>query len=150
MEEAEVILGFLLPADEEATALIQPADRPFHDPPASRIALRFRWGLVVDGGDVWGVVVIDAGEVAVRVVVGFIEGEVLWEVQLGLGSLEDHRFDRLPEQLDVRTIGRGDHDRQRAAIGLDQEGALHTALGAIRRVRSGVRPLLRPVLRRYR
>ena len=85
-EEAEVVRGLLLVADEQAATLGEPGQRPFDDPPACLVP-RGAWrSLVVDRGDVRDVVAVDAGGPAGRVVVALVEAEVLGEVGLGLGT----------------------------------------------------------------
>ena len=45
VEEREIVLGQLFPADQEATEAIKPGVRDFHDPAARRMAVRMpgRW-----------------------------------------------------------------------------------------------------------
>jgi site-specific DNA recombinase len=101
------------------------------DPSASRVALGLRRRGGTNRGDVRRVAVIDAGEVAKVVVVGFVEGQVLLEVRFGFRSLQDDGFDGRREELGIRDVRPGDLDRERAAVGLDQEALLHAGLGAI-------------------
>src|SRR5581483_12206110 len=89
-------------------------------------------------GDVREVVMVDAGAPAGVVVEALVEAEMLLEVGLRLGSLQGDRLDGLRQQLGIRHVGPGDHDRQRPAIGLDQQALLHARLASI----SGVGPTL--------
>jgi hypothetical protein len=131
LEEAEVVLGLLLVADEEAAALGEPGQRPLDHPPPSLVPLGSRRALVADGGDVWDVVPVDAGVPADGVVVALVGAEVLGEVGLGCGALQDDGVDGRGEELRIRDV-RPDHgDGQRAAVGLDQEALLHAGLGPI-------------------
>src|SRR5687768_2713845 len=84
LEQAEVILGLLLPADQDATALRQPGQRPLHHPSASRMALGSLRPLVTDERNVRLVVVVDAGAPAILVVIALVQAQVLRVVRLGL------------------------------------------------------------------
>jgi len=75
--------------------------------------------LVADERDVGDVVVVDAGAPAGGVVVAPIEAEVLLEVRLRLGPLQDDGVDGRLQELRVRDVRPGDGDRQGAALGLD-------------------------------
>src|SRR5215213_11652123 len=64
LEQAEVVLGLALPADEDAAPAVEPGEGALDDPAAGReAALRGR-GRGTMRGDVRGGVAVEAGEVA--------------------------------------------------------------------------------------
>ena len=86
---------------------------------------------------------IDGGLPAGRGVVAGIKGEVLRPVGLGLRTLQHQRLNGRVQELVIRDIGASDHHRKRAAMALDQEGALHATLRAVGRVRPDMAPPFR-------
>src|SRR4051812_21843959 len=91
LEEAEVVLGLFLPADEDAAPAIEPGQGPFNDPATSGESARGRRGRIPGRGDVRQVVAVEGGEVARVVVVAGVEAQVLGPVG---------EFDRWPLQHD--------------------------------------------------
>src|SRR5437763_9505420 len=77
LEQAEIVRGLLLPADQDPAALVEPRDRALDHPAPSRMALRPRGALVADECDVGLVAVVDAGAQAVVVVVALVLAQVL-------------------------------------------------------------------------
>jgi len=57
-------------------------------------------------------------------------------VVLDRRALEDDGLNGRRKELGVRDVRPGHHHRERAAVGLDQEGPLHAGLGAVGRVRA--------------
>lgn len=137
MDEAEVVLGFLVVADEERTTLLQPGDRALDDPAPSRMLLEARLvePLLADPADVGEVARPVAGGFAGRVVVGLVEAEVLGE-PTGIGALDDDCLDRLREQLGVVDVGALDRSPERAAVLLDDDRLLRAGLGSISGIRT--------------
>src|SRR5215212_9577187 len=77
LEEAEVVRGLALPADEDAAPAVEPGEGALDDPAAGREAAP-RWrGRGLMRGDVRGVVAIQGGQVAGVVVEAGVQAEVL-------------------------------------------------------------------------
>jgi hypothetical protein len=73
LEQAEVIAGVFVPADQQGTALGQPPQGPLHDPAARRMALRSRWAVIADASDMGHVAVLQTRPPAGWVVIALIQ-----------------------------------------------------------------------------
>src|SRR5438067_184944 len=106
-EQAEVVLGLLVPTDQDGSALREPRQRAFHYPPARFVGLRSGRALVTDQRDVRVVVVVDAGAPARLIVVALVQAEVLRPAVLDRRALQDNGLDGLLQELGVRYVGTG-------------------------------------------
>src|SRR5262245_44747601 len=77
---------------------------------------------------------------AAWVVVPFIQTEMLRRLGCGFRPLHDNGIERIRQQLGVVNICTGNDDGQRAAIGFDQNAALHAVFRTIRGVRTDIVP----------
>src|SRR6266536_983644 len=143
LEQPQVVLRLLVPADQDGSTLGEPRQRAFYYPPARPVGPWVGWALVTDERDVRIVVVVDAGAPTMLVVVALVEAQVLPPTFLDRRPLQDDSLDGLLQELGVRDVGAGHDHRERATVGLDQDGALHAGLGAVGRVRANkVPPIL--------
>ena len=92
MQQTQEIEGFLLIADQEAPALGEPGQRPFHDPPARWIGLLAVWieFFLADTADIRSVLLCRGRLMPRRVVIAFIQAEMLWRFRAWLGALHHH------------------------------------------------------------
>ena len=60
-----------------------------------------------------------------RVVIGFIQTQVLRLFFAQLGAFDDDGLNRGGQQLRVMTVGSVDYNRERAAVSLDQNRAFY-------------------------
>jgi site-specific DNA recombinase len=132
----DVEIRYAVPTTEGSlhTRFCQLRQDYLHHPPSESVWLWAGRALVADQGDVRVVVVVDAGTPSVIVVVSLVQAQVLRPALLDRRSLQHDGLDGRRKELGVRDVGPGHDDRQRAAVGLDQEGALHARLGAVGRV----------------
>jgi hypothetical protein len=134
LQQTEVVLRLLVPADEDRSAFREPRQCPFHHSSPRPVSRGPFWTLVADQHDVGLVVVIDAGTPAVLVVVALVETQVPRLAFLNRRAIQHDGLDGRRKELGVRDVGAGYDDRQRATVGLDQDGALHAGLGALGRI----------------
>ena len=118
MDEAAVVVGFFVVADQDRPAFLQPGEGALDDPAAGGVGLLA--GLVeflfADPSDVREVAGRRSGRVSGWVVVALVEAEVLLELA-GIRALDDDRVDGRLEQLGVVDVGAGELDLSGAAGG---------------------------------
>src|SRR5829696_7685214 len=136
LDEAEIVLGLLVPADEDTAPPGEPAMRAFDDPASGWEWRVGRWRPIRGPAwcDVGCVVVVDGRLPAGWGVVAGVKGEVLRPVGLRVRTLQHHRLDGRLQELVIGDIGTSNHDREWATVALDQEGALHATFGTVGRV----------------
>src|SRR4051794_16911363 len=103
--------------------------------------------VVADQRDMRFVVMVDAGAPTSRVVVAFVQAQVLRILGFWFGSLQHDGPNGPVQQLGVWHIRAGDRDRQRPTVLFHQEAFLHAALGPVRRVGADQAPPFRALPR---
>ena len=116
LNEAAVVHGLLVVADQDRPALLQPGEGALDDPAAGGVCLlaclvEF---LLTDPADVRDVAAALGRCPPGRVVVGLVEAEVLL-VDARIRPLNDDRLDRGGEQLRVVDVGAVELEPERAA-----------------------------------
>src|ERR671924_1348737 len=142
MQQGEVVLGLLTPADQDAAEAVHPAVRPLHHPPPRLVAgpalhpLR----LLLLGRDVRREAELLRDLLHLIVGVAPVQAEALRRLRGRVGPLDGDTFQRLPDHLHVGEIGAVDGQADRDAVRLDQQAALGPELGAVGRVFAGLFP----------
>lgn len=145
MEEREVVLRFLVPANEQATKAIQPRMRPLHHP-APRFEPRFLFdgfGLLPARADMGGKAELLQRGIHLIVVVAGIQAHPL---RLFLGRLwpcDDQAFDGRADQFHIMPIGPFYLQADRDAVPLRQQAAFDAGLAPVGGIGPGFFP--RPV-----
>ena len=139
VEECEVVLGFLLPSDEESAVAVEPGEGAFDDPAVCVLggvvgeSGRFVVACFDDRGDVEGVADFDHRALAIAAVKAH-NASALRQV----GGFELLGIERLAQQQEVGGVGCGDHDRGGDAAAVYQETAFRAVLGSVGGVGAGV------------
>ena len=120
MDEAAVVGGLLLVADEDGAALLQPGEGALDHPAAGWVALlagRVEL-LLADAADVGDVAAGLGRGAAGWVVVGLVEAEALRSALGRLGTLDRDRVERRLQQLVVVVVGAlvGEPDRDSGGL----------------------------------
>jgi len=102
-KDTQVVARFLFVSHQNATPSIEPAQGAL-DHPTSRLPLVLLNSFVFDRADVPDVVVVSYGGMPCGVVVALIQADVLFVLSLRR-ALNDHRLDRLAEQLRILYVG---------------------------------------------
>ena len=141
LDEAEIVGGLLVPADEQAAEAVAPAMRRLDHPAARRVAVGVAGrgqGLCSGrfGRDMRGVAAARRGLAAGGVIVAPVEAAVARRADLG-GDRVDLRVEQRAQLLHVVPIGLADHDRQRDARAIGQQ--VPFGAGAPRRGRAAIR-----------
>ena len=110
----------LVVADQQRPALRQPGQCPLHDPAAGLAAARapLRAGALTGRAGVPDVPMLLDHLTGRGVVEPGVQAEMLLDL-LGVGALHHDRLDRLIEQLEVRDVGPGRDNPERAAVAVD-------------------------------
>ena len=121
LDQAEVIECVLVIANEDCTALGQPAQSALHNPAAWPVlVLPTRDGFfLTDFADVRGITVLGCGLSARRVVVSLVQAQVLRRALGRYGTFHHNGFDGGFQELAVMDVRTVDHGTQRTAIGFD-------------------------------
>lgn len=141
MDEAEIIRGLLLPADQESPGAVGPRVVAFDDPPsgaalASMTALR----VFAFAGDVNCVASSSRGQPDGLRVVPFVRAQMLSAARGRAWSADRDALERVANQLLVMHIRAGDRDPQWNAAAVGQRRAFHTEFASIGRVFPGLFP----------
>ena len=96
--------------------------------------------LLADPPDVRNVVRVGCRGSPGRVIVPFVQAQVLRRGVRRLGPIDHDRLNRRAKQLRVMDVGPGDHDAQRATVGLDDQTSLGAVLAPICGVTTDVAP----------
>src|SRR6516162_8743580 len=142
MQQSNIILGLLAPADQDATETVHPTVRPLHHPTSCLVAclafhfLRFPllgWDVGREAellGDLHDLVIS----------VAEIQAQPLWLLVRWLGTLDGDALDRLAHHLHVGSVGALDGQTHGDAFALGQQAALGALLGAVGGVFAGLFP----------
>jgi hypothetical protein len=107
LEQGEVVLVFLGPADEDPAVAVEPGVGCFDDPascaPSGDVELV--GDLFAAGTDVRRELVVGGEVVALAVVIGLVQAEALWRLGGRLGSLDRDRVERRLQELVVVAVG---------------------------------------------
>src|SRR5579885_2949019 len=131
----------LVVTDQQRPALRQPRQSPLHYPAAGLAPARpptRAWALTVRPG-VADVAVPFEDLTSRGVVVAGVQAKGLLDLA-GVGSVDDHRPDRLIQQLEVQDVGPGDDGPRRPTIAVDHQALLGPRLGPVGGVRAGLLP----------
>src|SRR5262249_55129778 len=137
VHEGEVVLRLLLPPDEQLATAVEPRGRPFDDPSARLCPVPARAALLAATANMRDVAATAAGVFGIRVVVAFVQAEML----LGVGrGPHDARVQQLADRFLVRPIRRseGNGDGHPGAVG--EMMALGAGLRAIGGIGAGFFP----------
>src|SRR5262249_53212730 len=116
VHEGEVVLRLLLPPDEQLATAVEPRGRPFDDPSARLCPVPARAALLAATANMRDVAATADGVFGIRVVVAFVQAEML----LGVGrGPHDARVQQLADRFLVRPIRRseGNGDGHPGAVG---------------------------------
>lgn len=126
LEQGEVVLVLLRPADEDRAVAVEPRvgalDHPAASPPARRLGLES--DLLAAGADVGREAVLGGERVDRRRVVGAVEAEALGPLRRRLWALDRDRLDRRREQFQVVALRALVRDPDRDSRSLGEERAL--------------------------
>src|SRR2546426_6599146 len=126
--EREVVLGLLLPADEQFAVTVEPGVRAFDDPASRALPAPTAAALLTAATNVRHEAAAPHCLVRVGVVVALVQTEVL----LGEGGRpNDAGVEQLSQRGLVGGIGSRDHQRDRRAAAVGQDMALGPRLGAV-------------------
>src|SRR5271167_3129884 len=122
----------LVVADQQCSAFRQPGQSSLHHPPTG---LSSAWSaiaatILADGPDVGHIAIPFGYVMSCRVVVPFVEAQVLLKL-LGVGSFDHDCLDRRLEQFLIHYVSSGDHHREWSPFTLDQDRLLGAVLGAV-------------------
>jgi hypothetical protein len=132
VEECEVVLGFLLPSDEQSAVAVEPGEGAFHDPAVCVLGglVGESGGFVVacfdDRGEVEGVADVDGGALAVSAVKA--DHPTCWGWGVGFELL---RVKCLAEEQEVGGVGGADHDGGGDTAAVYQEAAFGAVFGSV-------------------
>lgn len=135
MQEAEIVPGFLFPADQQAAGAVGPRVGALDDP-APRFGLAAMRTL---GGFPFARNVCDVpptrGQAADRLrVVPFVQAQVLAAAKFGPRTANGNALERFLDQLLIMHIGAGDRDADRHAAAIGERRAFDAQFAAIGRV----------------
>src|SRR5579859_6577934 len=107
MQKRQVVLGLLVPADQQSSEAVHPRMRPFHDPPT-----RFEACFSLDGFGLFPTRANMSGEpkfaqdlTHLLIVIARIQTHPLWLLLRRLGARDDDRLDGRTRQFHVMPIG---------------------------------------------
>ena len=136
MEQAEVVGGFLLPADEDAPEAVHPAMRTFHHPPPClKPQLLFqRLGFISPRTDMGGKAKLCQQPPDLLIVIAFVEAHPLGGLDGRIGPFDGDALNRLTRQLEVIAIGPRDGEANGHAVAIGEQAALRADFAAVGRV----------------
>jgi hypothetical protein len=122
MEKPQVVLGLLVPANQQTSKPIHPGMRPLNDPPARFEAsdVLDRFGLFSTRTHMRRKIKLFQDSIHLVIVVACIQAHPLGSLLVWLGSLDDQAFDRWAGQFHVMSIGTLNHQANRDAMSLSQ------------------------------
>ena len=142
MKKGDVVVGRLVPADQDAPESVQPTVSAFHHP-----APGFESGLPFDGlslfastADVGGETELVHDAAHLVKVVAFIQAHTLGLVWTGRRSRHGQAVHRGPHQFHVMTVGPVHRQTHRNALGFGQQATLDPAFAAVSGVGAGFFP----------
>jgi hypothetical protein len=149
VEHGEVVLGLLLPADEDPAEAIQPGVGALDDPAAGAEAglVRERSGFLAAGADVGSEAELGEELSDFVVVVALVEAEVLRRLGRRLGPLDRDALERQADELVVVAVGTADREPERDAGAFAEEApfrpllALSVGFGPVSPPPSGALPI---------
>lgn len=148
MQECDIVLGLLFPADEDAAKAVHPTVRAF-DYPAPGAKARFAFdslGFFAPRADMTREAELGHGIADFLVIVAFVQTQALRLLRRWLRPLHDYACKGIAYQFHVRAVGAGDDETDGHALACGQQAALDTRFAAIRRIGAG----LFPAQRRFR
>jgi hypothetical protein len=142
MEEAQIVIRLLIPADEQMTEAIHPRMHLLHDP-----ALRRETGLPFDSlgffascANLGSTAELCHTSADLVIVIAFVQTEPLRMFVGRCRPLDDQGRNGLASQLPIMPMGSGDNDAKRDAVSFGQDAALYSPFATICRIGSGFFP----------
>ena len=147
MKEGDVVVGRLIPADQDAPEAVQPAVRAFHHPtPGFEPSFSFDGlGLLAPAADVSGEAKLVQRASHLVKVVAFIQAHTLGLVWTGRRSRHGQAVHRGPHQFHVMTVRPVHRQTHRNALGFGQQATLDPAFAAVSGVGAGFFPRPRAI-----
>lgn len=142
LDQSEVVESVFVVTHKNRAALRQPAESALHNP-APRLVLSrtVTHGLFfADSTNVRRVLVARGCFTPRRIVIAFVETQILWSFRRGLRTIHDDGLDRRSQQLRVVHVGAVDRRAQRTAILFDDQAAFRAWLAAIRWISADLVP----------
>jgi len=142
MDHGNVVLGFLLPAHQDAPKSVRPTMRSLYDPPPGpeTAAPPDQSRLFATTTNVRSEPVLTSQTANLIVIISFIKTQVLPSSRARTRLFHRNALKRFASQLEVVHIRARDGQPHRQARRLDQDAALGAGLGSIRRVGAGFSP----------
>jgi len=142
MDDGNVVLGFLLPAHQDAPKSVRPTMRSLYDPPPGpeTAAPPHQSRLFATTPNVRSEPVLTSQTANLIVIIPFIKTQVLPSSRARTGLFHGNALKGFTSQLEVVHIRARDGQPHRQARRLDQDAALGAGLGSIRRVGAGFFP----------
>lgn len=128
MQQADIILGLLFPANQDSTKSVHPAVCSFRDPAACFESRRSsnQFGFLPARTNVRRKSEF-LGQIAhLGIVIPFVQAQVLRFAQRGSRPFDGNAGDRRPRQLEIVDVGSAHGQSDRDPVALDQK----TSLGA--------------------
>src|SRR3990172_602260 len=133
MKQREIVLGFLLPADDDPPEAVHPTVGSF-DYPTADLVTRLAFDFLPLGAprrDVGRIAEFPHHLLHWVADIGFVQVQVLWLLAGGFGTANRHAFQRRPHQLTVVSMGAGDGKADGQAVSLGQQTAFDPAFGPV-------------------
>lgn len=120
LEQSEVVLGLLAPANQNSAVAVKPRVAGLDNPAARLLSgfLHLERGLLAASTDVCGQPMVGDDPTGLGGVVGFVEADALRGVCGRLGTRDRDRVERLFEELQVVAVGAGVREPDRDSRGL--------------------------------
>lgn len=139
MQQPEVVLIVLLVTDKEFPEPVMPGSGALNDPATRRVAPTAREALTAMA-HMGGVMSLLHGRRDLRVVVPFVEAQMLRMLRCRSGPPDRETVQRGRRRFHVMAVGAGHHDGERSAALIGQRVALRPELAAIRRIGACLSP----------
>jgi hypothetical protein len=139
MEHRQVVLGLLLPTDQEPAKAVHPGVRALDDPAAGTIPRDLAFGLLLlaTGTDVGAPAEGLHQLTHLGVVVALVQAEVgtlVIVVRLGRGWCDGHAVEGLLQHLEVVAIGASNREAYGDSPGVGDDAAFGPGLAPVRRI----------------
>ena len=142
MKKGDVVLGGLVPTNQDAPETVQPTMSAFHHPaPGFESSLPFDGlSLLASAADVGGEAELVQGAAHLGEIVAFVQAHPLGLLWAGRRTVCQHVVHRGPHQLDVVAVGPVHCQTYRNALGFGQQATLDAPLAPVGGVGAGFSP----------
>src|ERR1700692_3209706 len=140
MDEAQVIVDFLLPTHKQASGAVGPRVTAFHDPTAGTGSFAKSACIGASRRNVWHITAATSESLHRFSELAFVQAEMLPGSSLGLGAWHGDRLQGSAKKLLIMRVRTGDRHAHRHAARVGQHRTLDPQLTAIGWVFAGFLP----------